>query len=128
MASISILYQLILERIHSPVSRYCGKNFAGKCNLKAHLLLHSGDNPVRCDFCGKKFKLKKYLQKHMSIHFEEETFTCNICGRNFKRKCYLKYHILAHSNPIICKLCSGKKFVTNSQLRRHITYVNSFQR
>ena len=42
----------------------CGKAFADKSNLRAHVQTHSSDKPYACARCGKAFALKSYLYKH----------------------------------------------------------------
>lgn len=42
----------------------CGKSFADKSNLRAHVQTHSNIKPYECSRCFKKFALKSYLYKH----------------------------------------------------------------
>ncbi|EPB66772.1 zinc finger, C2H2 type [Ancylostoma ceylanicum] len=42
----------------------CGKAFADKSNLRAHVQTHSSEKPHHCARCGKRFALKSYLSKH----------------------------------------------------------------
>ena len=48
----------------------CGKAFADKSNLRAHVQTHSNIKPYTCSRCGKAFALKSYLYKH------EESSSC----------------------------------------------------
>lgn len=48
----------------------CGKAFADKSNLRAHVQTHSSVKPFACTRCGKSFALKSYLYKH------EESSSC----------------------------------------------------
>ena len=61
--------------------------------MKAHLIIHSGEKPFKCDLCEQKFTKKAYLKSHLKIHTGEKPFKCEYCETEFTEKCNLKKHI-----------------------------------
>ena len=43
---------------------HCGKAFADRSNLRAHMQTHSSFKHYACRRCNKSFALKSYLNKH----------------------------------------------------------------
>ena len=43
---------------------HCGKSFADRSNLRAHMQTHSAFKNYKCKRCNKSFALKSYLNKH----------------------------------------------------------------
>uniref|UniRef100_A0A7S1TG83 C2H2-type domain-containing protein n=1 Tax=Compsopogon caeruleus TaxID=31354 RepID=A0A7S1TG83_9RHOD len=56
------------QRVSTPLTAslectFCAKRFSLKHNLKAHMRIHSGDRPYRCD-CGRSYRWYSSLRKH----------------------------------------------------------------
>ncbi|CAB4065568.1 SCRT [Lepeophtheirus salmonis] len=58
-----VICDLILET-NPMVCAHCGKSFADRSNLRAHMQTHSAYKNFKCKRCNKSFALKSYLNKH----------------------------------------------------------------
>ena len=99
----------------------CGKTFATKQCLDAHMYIHSNERPFHCEICGQSFKKKLTLNAHLTVHSSEKCFTCGTCGKQFSRSCGLQRHELIHSGvqPYECSVC-GMKFNQSCSVTRHM--------
>lgn len=98
----------------------CGRNFAQKSSLEAHVRVHNGDKPFECEECGQKFVIKSNLKKHYRTHTQEKPYLCTECGDSFSLKTGLTRHWRIHTGekPFECSEC-GQRFSSTGNLKKH---------
>ncbi|CAB0001172.1 unnamed protein product [Nesidiocoris tenuis] len=81
ICSKSIIYIEILDEKKPYGCAHCGKAFADRSNLRAHMQTHSADKNYQCSRCRKTFALKSYLNKHLeSACVKEEADSANVAA------------------------------------------------
>ncbi|XP_037543205.1 zinc finger protein 664 [Nematolebias whitei] len=98
----------------------CGKSFAYKSKINAHVRSHTGDKPFPCDVCGQRFSYSTSLKAHMRIHTGDKPYLCNVCGQRFSHMTNLNAHVRIHTGdkPFSCEFC-GQRFSQKGQLNLH---------
>lgn len=88
-----------VRRFHLMEKRYkcleCKSAFFRGCDLKKHMLIHTGAKDFKCTVCSKYFAKKSTLNQHMRIHNNDTRFKCTICGQAFVQKPSLIQHMRA---------------------------------
>ena len=102
------------------ICEYCNLGFSQKCDLRRHIMIHTGERPWPCEICDKKFQRKTDLAKHMRTHTGEKPYACEFCDKRVSDKSQLNVHRRLHTGdrPYQCTKC-GKKCITSSELSRH---------
>ena len=100
--------------------KVCNKNFIRSSDVKRHMLVHTGVRPYSCVLCHQRFALYQNLKTHMDIHSGVKPFKCTFCTKSFSRDRGLKRHMLVHSGdkPHSCEEC-GKEVTTSHSLKMH---------
>lgn len=100
---------------------YCGKTFAGKRFVCAHIqIVHMKNTHRPCPYCGKSFAAA-HMTEHIKKHKEIQLFTCELCGIALKTKLGYIQHMRLHTGekPYTCKYCP-ETFSASSRRSEHI--------
>ncbi|XP_028038487.1 zinc finger and SCAN domain-containing protein 2-like isoform X3 [Bombyx mandarina] len=100
----------------------CGKTFASKYTLQAHLKIHSDrPRPFSCSQCEKSFFTQQNLNQHEKTHSSVKDFVCGVCNKSFGTQHNLEVHGIVHSRekPYVCGVCE-KAFARRAEVRDHM--------
>ncbi|CAG4958474.1 unnamed protein product [Colias eurytheme] len=100
---------------------YCGKVFAGRKIISAHIqIVHMKNTHQPCVHCG-KLLAAAHMSEHVKSHDFNHTFKCNQCGIVLKSRLGYVQHLRLHSGerPYACKQC-GETFSTSSRRSEHV--------
>jgi len=80
----------------------CGKMFRKKPSLQQHVAIaHLGQRAFQCQECGKSFTRITSLKVHKLIHTNENPHKCEFCNQGYKEKRNLMKHIeKQHPNEV----------------------------
>jgi uncharacterized Zn-finger protein len=101
----------------------CTKTFKREVNLKIHMNIHT--NPIICELCNKKLATKARLKEHLLSHSSETPLACDWPGCDFAAKVSsnLKSHKRTHTGERPYHCCwpgCGQSFGAQSTLNGHI--------
>jgi len=102
------------------ICEFCNLGFSQKCDLRRHVMIHTGERPWPCQICDKKFQRKTDLVKHVRTHTGEKPYACDFCDKRVSDRSQLIVHMRLHTGdrPYRCENC-GKRCITSSELSRH---------
>ncbi len=81
------------------VCQICEKQFSSICDLRRHMVKHTGEKPYKCEYCHKGYSQRGDLKRHLVAHTGQGQFNCINCGRSFVRKDKFNFHISLCLSP-----------------------------
>eukprot|EP00092_Neocalanus_flemingeri_P017356 GFUD01018771.1.p1 GENE.GFUD01018771.1~~GFUD01018771.1.p1 ORF type:complete len:448 (+),score=64.03 GFUD01018771.1:73-1416(+) len=104
---------------------HCISKFSRKENLDRHLLQHAGVKAFQCSLCTSAFSQKQSLDRHVFAYHDLKTYSCSVCSKGFKDKHTLIVHERIHTGekPYQCSYCA-KSFTYRSTYKNHIDVIH----
>ncbi|XP_052249663.1 zinc finger protein 235-like [Dreissena polymorpha] len=126
---------------HEIYCRICKKGQQSLAVLQAHMRVHTGERPFKCDICMMEVDMRKRparfmcqfcnrlcfsksdLEKHLRIHTGEKPFKCGICGKGFADKMSMDRHMIESQRSrharFTCRFCN-RVCCSNANLQKHL--------
>lgn len=113
-----------IDRKHSNKSGYCNDCCKDVSNIEAHMWMHTGQRPLKCEQCSSSFYKLNSLVRHINYrHKNPDKFKCMFegCAMTFPSRPMLDFHTAKlHETgfPFPCDRCS-RGFYRKNDLARH---------
>ncbi|XP_064465146.1 zinc finger protein ZFP2-like [Ornithodoros turicata] len=86
------------------------EEFIQGTHLQRHKMMHTGENPWKCDLCPAQFNRNAHLRLHKRTHNGEKPYKCDVCPAKFRRSSDMQRHKRTRTGekPYKCDVCPAK--------------------
>ena len=107
------------------VCNYCDKTVQKRSHMKTHVLIHTGEQPFKCNDCDFQTAYKQTIIRHRDMYhlniIPPQPFSCVHCGKTFRSESQLLLHKPIHNDrkSFPCTKCSYTTY-REANLREHM--------
>ncbi|KAK8727379.1 hypothetical protein OTU49_009848, partial [Cherax quadricarinatus] len=80
--------------------RHCGLVARNLYHLRQHLMIHTGERPLKCNLCPYSCIKTNDLKKHMDTHTGQKRYHCPYCPHRSARRNSMRLHVASRHGQV----------------------------